>query len=165
MKQSITYECEGCGARSHDRDAIERCEALPMRPTDIKPGDIVIIGQIGGSGYGWWHGGEEWFLRDDASKDDPPSDNHHRRHTIGHPKYAVLDVVPYRDVTRMPGAYGHRYAAILFSPDHANRVDDRVAYFWHGCEGLTKVDELSPAKLNEFRGRAAKFASPEYATY
>lgn len=165
MKSTTTYECEICGNQSKDAAEIMACEAIPMKPTEIKPGDKVIIGRIGGSGYGWWRGSMEWFLEDDARKDKVLGD-HFRARTIGHPIYAVLDVVPYGQVSSgSVGAWGHRYAAILYSPDHANRGDRRIAFMWHGCEGLTKVGECSDMVLNHFRDEAAKLGQPEYGSY
>jgi hypothetical protein len=162
MKIDTFYICEKCGLKSRDENEIASCEAIPMRPSPVAIGDVVISTS---GGYGWWKDDESWFhfFTDEEKKEREPNFGHHCG--IGNPTFVVVDIRPYGELgSNVHGKYAHRMVPILYSPSHANRGERRIAFGWTG-EHIKTIGKVAPAELAKFQKLAKKEGRSEYFSH
>jgi hypothetical protein len=162
MKERTIFSCELCGFESEDRAAVAACESIPMKNLEIEVGDIVTTR---GGGYGWWNGSEAWFHRytEEEQAEAVKLYGHHAG--IGKPKFVVVDLKPKFEVSRNShGEWGHEFVPILFSPDHANRGDTRIAFGWTSGQFDVR-GKANPRELALYQKKAEAEGIPEYFSY
>ena len=166
MKTITFYDCEICGGRYPDEAAARACEAVPVRRIGLEPGEIVTAGHA----YGWWKNAKgetvfrgdpqvPWFLYEPG---DPDSRNHLERAKLGYPKFVVLEIVPYSQVSSSSGgAYSHQEAALVYCPAWENGPP--TLYAWLPATGHHKVrrqlGRVSDSDLASYR-EAVKGQAP-----